>query len=106
AFFETGIGKIPKKFDLASGSMAGLGMLKDRTTSEIANAAMAIDELFEYGVIRVSAALRILHTKGAEAKIPNAERLRARSSELVQIAQTVEKSLAKPRAAEAAAQAS
>ncbi len=83
AFFQSGLGKIPRSFELPAGSLMGISPLKDRATNELAGSAMVIDELFQHGAARACAALRILHTKGAQARIDDAQRLRERSAELV-----------------------
>lgn len=85
AWFELNRGATPKKFALPGKGRTDIGHLKDQATEKAVTASAIVDEAGESALLRLSCALRILHTKGSESKIADAATLRARSSQLVAV---------------------
>jgi Zn-dependent protease with chaperone function len=84
-WFESGHGTIPRNFDCGARNRRAAAELRMKLLADIAASTQAIDEAIEHASCRVECALRLLHAKGIEARLPNVESLRTRSAELVSV---------------------
>jgi Zn-dependent protease with chaperone function len=76
-------GATPRKFALPGKDRHAIAGIRDQARNKSIAAAGTIDEISEAVALRITCALRILHTQGSESKIPSAAELRKRSKQLV-----------------------
>lgn len=81
-FLDLNIGPLPKSVDLEARTRPAIGLSQVRAQETMRQASPILDEAAEHASLRLIGGLRLLHTKGAERYVPDAEKLRKRSSHL------------------------
>jgi Zn-dependent protease with chaperone function len=76
-------GTTPRKFVLPCKDRHEIAGIRDQAHNKSIAAAGTMDEISDAAALRITCALRILHTPGSESKIANAAELRKRSKQLV-----------------------
>ncbi len=96
-WFESGQTALPKGFECAARNKHAVFQLRQKLLADAGTSIGAVDEAIEQATSRIVCALRLLHTKGVEDRIPNTDALRKRSTELVKVQSSLREVFANAR---------